>query len=84
MPVQNEYALMLIKSTPKTSAKLFLDFLETDEAQKIILTKNYMLPLNKNVVKGTEFEKLEMPKFYEFSNKYKRKDVLNFWKKISW
>jgi thiamine transport system substrate-binding protein len=57
-PVQLEYAGVPSSCSACEEAEQFVTFLRRPEIQKIIMTKNYMLPVVAGVTKGTPFEKL--------------------------
>lgn len=67
-------------------AKAFVSFMTSIEAQKIIMHKNYMLPVNSLALEGTEFESLPQLKIAdintenEFMNK--KEELINVWKRI--
>jgi len=57
-PVQIEYAAIPEKCGSCDAAEKFVRFLLEPEAQKIIMTKNVMLPARSEVVEGTEFKNI--------------------------
>lgn len=83
-PVHIEYAGILNTSTQKEKAQAFLDFLLDPDAQKIIMQKNYMLPVTAGVTKGSEFEKLKKVDVFEEKPSLSREEVLNVWKSVKW
>lgn len=66
LPVQLELAGVLRFCQHCDRAQKFLDFLLSDEAQKILMSKNYMFPLNPQVTKGTP---------WDIQNKFKKQRV---------
>lgn len=84
MPYHIEYAGILKSSANKINAEQFLKFLLDPEAQKILMTNNFMLPVIAGVKKDTEFEKLKNVKLFKPLNSIPREDVLNIWKQIQW
>lgn len=59
-PIQVEYAGIPEFCNRCDAALQFIHFLQSPEAQKIIMTKNYMLPVNKMVQEGTVFDTLKI------------------------
>jgi thiamine transport system substrate-binding protein len=57
-PVQIEYAGVPASCSACEMGQKFADFLLRPEIQKIIMTKNYMMPVVAGVTKGTPFERL--------------------------
>jgi thiamine transport system substrate-binding protein len=57
-PVQIEYAGVPDTCSACDLGKKFADFLLRPEIQKVIMTKNYMMPVVAGVTKGTPFERL--------------------------
>ena len=60
VPRQTEFACVLKKSRQKKSARQFVNFLLSREAQDIIMRRNYMFPATQNVRKGV-FAELPLP-----------------------
>ena len=87
MPVQVEYAGVPQSCINCESAHQFIQFLLRPDVQKIIMTKNYMLPVVSEVVHGTEFEKLPSFKEYEWKNLpyliEHRDELLNRWRGLN-
>jgi len=85
-PVHIEYSGVPAHCNHCNVAKRFLNFLVSPEAQKIIMLKNYMLPVRKAIVKGTVFEKLpninliSLNKISQFNKG--RSSIIDSWKKI--
>ncbi len=84
MPAQVEFAG--IPSTCKNceAAEMFVNFLLSDEAQKIIMSKNYMFPVIDRIKEGTPFDAIKVYKtlpikFYE-QNKIEK--WINTWSEI--
>lgn len=64
-------------------AQQFIKFLLSPDAQKIIMNKNYMLPVVEGVVQGTEFEKVKIPQLIPTERylNWNKKKYLSIWKK---
>lgn len=60
-PIQIEYAGIPAGGENRDLAEEFIRFMLSDEAQRVIMRKNYMLPVVGRDAQGTEWEKL--PKF---------------------
>ncbi len=58
-PYQVEYAVIPATCTSCPLAKEFIKFLLKPEIQKILMEKNYMLPVIQRVTQGTPFENLK-------------------------
>lgn len=76
-PVQVEFA-----GVPETCVNCeagirFVQFLQTPEAQRIIMEKNYMFPLSKSVQEGTAFDGVKNFKLLPF--KLESKEQLQKW-----
>lgn len=80
IPVQIEFAGVLASCKNCESANKFISFIQTKEAQKIIMSKNYMLPVDKSVVEGTAFDTLNIYKLIDF--KLYSKEEINKWLRI--
>ncbi len=70
LPVQVEFAGVPATCKNCEGAEQFLKFMVTREAQKIIMAKNYMLPVVERVKEATEFDAIKVyrtnpVKFYE-------------------
>lgn len=63
-------------------AQKFIHFLYTEDAQRIIMTKNYMLPVVANVKTGTEFDKLKAVKLFQSTLVISRAKVIEVWKSL--
>ena len=63
-------------------AKDFVRFLLKDKIQKIIMEKNFMLPVRQNLTRGTPFENLPQPKIFLYSRDHKLPSWLSAWKDI--
>lgn len=66
-PYQIEFATIAINAKQITRAEEFLRFLLSPEAQKLLMQKNYMLPVLSQITDGTPFAKL--PRFPLFDQK---------------
>jgi thiamine transport system substrate-binding protein len=84
LPYHMEYAGILNSSSNKKIAEQFLEFLLEPETQKIIMNKNYMLPVIAGVKNNTPFENLKKIKLFESKNQSSSEDVLRVWKLIQW
>ncbi len=58
LPNQIEYAVIPAGTENPETAKKFMAFLLTDEIQKVIMKKNFMLPMKKESTAGTPFERV--------------------------
>lgn len=67
-PVQIEYAGVPESCSQCGEAEMFARFLLEPEIQKILMTKNFMLPVVDDVRKGTEFENLPEVKILEIKS----------------
>lgn len=67
-PAQREYASIPENCQQCEGAEKFIAFLLEPEAQKIIMTKNVMLPVDPRVVEGTEFKNLPEYKLREWKS----------------
>ncbi len=87
MPVQVEYAGVPQICENCESAHQFIQFLLRPDIQKIIMNKNYMLPVVADIVKGSAFEKLPDFKEYEWKNLpyliEHRDELLNRWRGLN-
>lgn len=89
LPVQVEYAAIPDGTLNLEQAKNFIRFLLTDEIQKLIMTKNFMLPIKQEVTRETPFGRLsvsylkesEMQMAAELSEK-ELIDILSEWQAI--
>lgn len=84
LPYHIEYAGILKTSKKQQMAQIFIEFLVDPEAQKIIMNKNYMLPVIAGVTKDSEFEKLKKVKLFDSGKIISRDEVLKAWKELSW
>lgn len=84
LPVQVEFAG--IPSTCKNceAAEMFVNFLLTPEAQKIIMSKNYMLPVIDRVKEATPFDAIKVYKTLpvKFYDQNKIEKWINTWSEI--
>lgn len=62
LPVQVEFAAVPATCKNCEAAEMFVNFLLTTEAQKILMSKNYMLPVVDQVKEGTQFDALKVYK----------------------
>lgn len=74
LPVQVEYGAVLARCQQCDLAKKFVQFLHDPFAQKVIMNKNYMLPVLEELARDTEFaEFLDVPTMnlnFELSSDY--------------
>lgn len=82
--VQVEFAGIPETCINCTAAMRFVQFLQSPEAQKIIMEKNYMFPINKNVQEGTPFDTLKVFKILPFSieTKEQLQKWINTWSEL--
>ncbi len=80
LPLQVEFAGVLSNCRNCEAANKFIQFIQSKEAQRIIMTKNYMLPMNRSLTEGTAFDTLNRYKFLHF--KMYTKDEINKWIRI--
>lgn len=62
LPVQVEFAGIPATCKNCEAAEMFVNFLLTPEAQKILMTKNYMLPVVDHAKEGTAFDAIKIYK----------------------
>lgn len=84
LPVQVEFAGIPTTCKNCEAAEMFVNFLLSPEAQKILMTKNYMLPVTDRVKEATQFDAIKVyktlpVKFYEQS---KIEKWINTWAEI--
>jgi thiamine transport system substrate-binding protein len=79
-PIQVEFAGVLNTCTSCEAAVKFIYFLRTPAAQKIIMNKNYMLPIEKQALEGTVFDTLPLYDLLDFT--WPTKDELNKWLRL--
>lgn len=84
LPYHIEYAGILKSTRNQRLAEDFIKFLYDKDAQRIIMDKNYMLPITAGVVDKSEFTKLKKVALLDPSLQISRDAVLNVWKSISW
>ncbi len=85
-PFQVEFCALLNSCRSCEGAKQFLEYLLSFEAQQMIMKSNYMLPVIKGVIDGSEFEKIAQPDLIDYSDYLKflknKQRVLKQWLKI--
>ena len=69
-PIHIEFLAAPQSSANPALADKFIDYLLGPEGQKIIMEKNYMFPVLKDVAKGTKFEDVSIPKVLNFSSNF--------------
>lgn len=84
LPLQVEFAGIPATCKNYEAAEIFVNFLLSPEAQKIIMTKNYMLPVVDHVKEATVFDAIKVYKtlplkFYEQS---KLEKWINTWTEL--
>jgi thiamine transport system substrate-binding protein len=84
LPYHIEYVGILSSSPNQSDAQEFLKFLFEPEAQKIIMSYNFMLPVVAGVKDATVFDKLKPVKLFEPEAPMSSQDVLSVWRKIQW
>ncbi len=80
LPLQIEFMGLLEQCKNCDLAKQFIAFLQSSQAQKIIMNKNYMLPMDMNVVESTAFDTLKIYQLLAF--KFYSKEEINKWLSI--
>lgn len=80
IPIQVEFAGVLDSCKNCDAANKFISFIQSQEAQRIIMMKNYMLPMDRQVVEGTAFDTLNVYKLIDF--KIPSKEEINKWLSI--
>lgn len=84
-PAQIEYAGVPNSCYSCALGERFVQFLTSDFAQKVLMEKNYMLPVVENISSGTPYAKLPSVKLFdkerldEFSQR--QKEILEVWEK---
>jgi thiamine transport system substrate-binding protein len=91
-PIQVEFAAIPETCRNCEAAKKFISFLMSAQAQKIVMSKNYMLPVNKTVQEGTAFDTIKLPRNIKTlqssaspvkATKSELQSWLNLWSEIS-
>jgi thiamine transport system substrate-binding protein len=84
LPVQVEFAGIPETCKNCEGAEKFVEFLLSQEAQKILMTKNYMLPIVDSVKESTLFESLKVFKTLpiQFHDQDKIEKWINQWAEI--
>lgn len=80
LPVQVEFMGLLASCKNCEAANKFISFMQSKDGQRIIMNKNYMLPIDKQVTEGTAFDTLRVFKLLEF--KLYSKEEINKWLRI--
>lgn len=83
VPVQIEYSAIPKSCARCELAEEFIDFLLTPEAQEIVMTKNWMLPVVQGVQEDTRFN--ELPRFkldFLMATTQNREEWLKAWKSM--
>ncbi len=85
-PAQIEYAAIPRDCVKCIEGEKFLDFLLSPRAQKILMTKNFMMPVLDSVRSGTEFAKLPELKLRAWKNLpellAKRGELFSRWREL--
>jgi len=83
-PIQVEFAAVPDTCQNCEAGIKFVEFLQTAEAQRIIMEKNYMFPIKKNVQEGTAFDGVKIFKTipFQFENKDTLQKWLNIWSEL--
>ena len=76
-PIQVEFAGVPETCQNCDSAIRFVQFLQSDEAQKIVMNKNYMLPIINRLKESTAFDTVKIYKTKPF--KLIEKNQLDAW-----
>lgn len=84
LPVQVEFAGIPATCKNCEAAELFVNFLMSEPAQKIIMSKNYMLPIVDHVKEATPFDAIKVYKTLpvKFYDQSKLEKWLNTWAEI--
>lgn len=82
LPYHIEYAGILKSSKNKEHAEIFIKFLFDSEVQKMIMSKNYMLPITAGVREKTKFNKLHKVDLEKDLAQISRKEILKIWNSI--
>jgi thiamine transport system substrate-binding protein len=80
LPLQIEFVGVADKCMSCEAAYQFVTYLQSAEAQSLIMKKNYMLPIEKNIVESTAFDTLTKYNFLPY--KPITKDEINKWLRI--
>jgi thiamine transport system substrate-binding protein len=83
-PAQTEWAGVPMGCKQCDLGKKFIKYLESDAGQKILMNKNYMLPINPKLISGTPYERLPKVDIYlaDEYGKVKSEDLLKIWKDV--
>ena len=85
-PVQVEYAGIPDVCRRCEDGFRFLQFLASKEAQKVIMEKNYMMPMNAEAMEGSDFKIPEGTRFLSPIESWKmirdKKTIVERWKKV--
>lgn len=83
-PVQTEWAGVPKGCVQCQLGNKFTRFLQSNSGQKILMEKNYMLPVNAKLIAGTPYEKLPKVDVYLSSeyDKVKTDELLKIWKDV--
>jgi thiamine transport system substrate-binding protein len=84
LPIQVEFAGIPANCKNCEAAEMFINFLLTPEAQKIIMSKNYMLPVVDHVKEATAFDAIKVYKTLpiKFHDSTKLEKWINTWTEI--
>lgn len=84
LPVQVEFAGIPASCKNCEAAEMFVNFMLSEEAQKIIMTKNYMLPVVEKVKEASAFDALKIYKTLpvKFQEQSKLEKWINTWSEI--
>ena len=80
LPVQVEFMGLLASCKNCEAAQKFIAFVQSKDGQRIIMNKNYMLPMDKQITEGTAFDTLRVFKLLDF--KVYSKEEINKWLRI--
>ncbi|MBC7752831.1 MAG: thiamine ABC transporter substrate-binding protein [Moraxellaceae bacterium] len=80
LPVQVEFMGLLASCKNCEAAQKFISFVQSKDGQRIIMNKNYMLPMDKQITEGTAFDTLRVFKLLDF--KVYSKEEINKWLRI--
>ncbi len=80
LPVQVEFMGLLASCKNCEAANKFISFVQSKDGQRIMMNKNYMLPMDKQITEGTAFDTLRVFKLLDF--KVYSKEEINKWLRI--
>lgn len=84
LPIQVEFAGIPASCKNCEAAEMFVNFLTSQEAQKVIMSKNYMLPVLDHVKEATPFDAIKVYKTrpVKYYDQSKIEKWINVWSEI--